>query len=79
MSSADKAYNLNFNASGVNPSNEGNRYVGRPLRCLMRDGCRSFAKTHFKNAQLGAYTSIVAQVGEKVNIAIVFLAKMCYN
>lgn len=42
-SSATNAYDLNFNTT-VNPSNSGNRYVGRSLRCL--DGaavrCRSF-------------------------------------
>lgn len=41
------AYNLNFNATGVNPSNgPNNRYNGFPLRCLLFSaaGCRSFAE-----------------------------------
>lgn len=28
------SYNFNFDASGVNPSNNGNRWVGRPLHYL---------------------------------------------
>ena len=38
-------YNLEFNATGVNPSNGPNeRWHGFPLRCLLvcRGGCRSF-------------------------------------
>lgn len=30
--SSTNAYNLNFNTSNVNPSNNNNRYNGRPLR-----------------------------------------------
>ena len=30
-----KAYNLNFNASGVNPSNNNVRWNGFPVRCLV--------------------------------------------
>ncbi len=29
------SFNLNFNASGVNPSNNNNRFWGFPLRCLV--------------------------------------------
>lgn len=42
-SSASLSYNLNFNASGVNPSNgPTERWRGYSLRCLIRGGCRSF-------------------------------------
>ena len=30
--SSTNAYNLNFNPTGVNPSNNNNRFNGRPLR-----------------------------------------------
>ena len=33
-STTTNAYNLNFNASDVNPSNYNNRWNGFPLRCL---------------------------------------------
>ncbi len=33
-SSANNAYNLNFNASDVNPSNNNNRWNGFSLRCF---------------------------------------------
>lgn len=32
--SSTYAYNLNTNPGNVNPSNNGNRYIGRSLRCL---------------------------------------------
>ena len=32
--SSTNAYNLNTNPGNVNPSNNGNRYIGRSLRCL---------------------------------------------
>ena len=32
-SNAERAFNLNFNASNVYPSNNNTRYTGRSLRC----------------------------------------------
>lgn len=47
-STTTNVYNLKFDASTVNPSNNSNRYNGFPLRCLVyiRGGCRSFGKVH---------------------------------
>ena len=41
-SDSERAHNLNFNGSNVNPSNNDNRRVGKSLRCLItRFGARS--------------------------------------
>lgn len=29
-----RAYTLSFNSSSVNPANDGDRYVGRSIRCV---------------------------------------------
>ena len=40
LNSADNAYNLNFNSTGVNPQNNNNRYNGFSVRAVQHSSTK---------------------------------------